>query len=217
MHPDSCTNTHHNVTDLLNRGMDKNTKTWISWERNITFRWEGNITFIWNKNILNLCLRWHILRSYRFVEDVTFKLDVSIPFANFNYVEKNIFCLQFVSDGPNENFPVYALSMCVVMSRFAVFSFLMLRMVESWWKVSAVGLSICQDSVRTCDSRDLLGAAFLPEYYNIFITHFILCFGILSPFEHRLVSSFNSLYKVASSGFSAGGSSSVFFPRCVLF
>ena len=125
-------------------------------------------------------------------------------------VGKNIFCLQFVSDGPNENFLVYALSMCVIMSRFAVFNFLMLRMVESWWKVSAVGVSICQDSVRSCDSRDLLGAAFFPEYCIIFIIHFILCFGILSPFEHRLVWSFNSSDKVASFGFSAGGSFCVF-------
>ena len=37
MHPVSCTNTDHYVTDLVNYGMIKNTKTWISWERNIAF------------------------------------------------------------------------------------------------------------------------------------------------------------------------------------
>ena len=59
MHPVSCTNTHHDVIiDLVN------TKTWISWE------WY--ITFLWNKNILNLCLRWHILRNYHFLAEVTF-------------------------------------------------------------------------------------------------------------------------------------------------
>ena len=46
-------------------GLVKNTITWISWER--------NIIFLWNKKILNLCLRWHILRSYCFVAEVTFK------------------------------------------------------------------------------------------------------------------------------------------------
>ena len=32
-----------------------------------------NITFLQNKKILNLGLRWHILRSYHFVAEVTFK------------------------------------------------------------------------------------------------------------------------------------------------
>ena len=45
MHPASCTNTHHDVTDLLNHGMVKNTKTWVSWE------W--NVTFLWNEKALN--------------------------------------------------------------------------------------------------------------------------------------------------------------------
>ena len=61
----SCTNTHHDVTDSINHGIVKNMKTWISWER--------NIIFLRNKRILNLCLRWHILRSYRFVVEVTFE------------------------------------------------------------------------------------------------------------------------------------------------
>ena len=66
MFPVSCTNSYHDVTDLLNHGMVKNTKNWISWEQ--------NITFLGNKKNCNLYLRWHILRSYHFVADVTFKL-----------------------------------------------------------------------------------------------------------------------------------------------
>ena len=65
MYPVSCANTHHYVTYLVNQWMVKNTKTWISQERNITFPW--------NKKILNLCLRWHILRCYQFTAEVTFK------------------------------------------------------------------------------------------------------------------------------------------------
>ena len=60
----SCTNTHRDVTDSVYHGKVKNTKTWISWER--------NIIFLRNKKILNLYLRWHILSSYRFVAEVTF-------------------------------------------------------------------------------------------------------------------------------------------------
>ena len=66
MHPVWCSNTHRDVTNFVNPGMAKNTKTWISWER--------KIIFVWNKKILNLCLRWHILRSYRFAAGVNFKL-----------------------------------------------------------------------------------------------------------------------------------------------
>ena len=74
----SCTNTHHYVTDLVNHGMVKNTKAWISWER--------NITFLWNKKILNLCLRWHILRSYCFV--------VKVPLMSL-FVVDNLWLLTF--------------------------------------------------------------------------------------------------------------------------
>ena len=49
----------------LNYGVVKNTKILKSWEH--------NITFLQNKKILNLCLRWCILRSYCFVAEVTFK------------------------------------------------------------------------------------------------------------------------------------------------
>ena len=61
-------NTHRGVTDLVNQGMVKNTKTWISWER--------NITFLQNKKFL--CIRWHILRSYHSVTEVTFKFLLSV-------------------------------------------------------------------------------------------------------------------------------------------
>ena len=59
----SWTNTHHGITDLINHGMVKRTKTWISWEQ--------YITYLQNKKIVNLCHRWHILRSL--VVEVTFK------------------------------------------------------------------------------------------------------------------------------------------------
>ena len=65
MHPVLCTNTHHDVTDLVNHGIVKNTKIWISWKQ--------NITFLRNKKFLNLCLKWHSLRTYRFLVGVTFK------------------------------------------------------------------------------------------------------------------------------------------------
>ena len=65
MHLVSCTNTHHDVTDLVNLEMVKNAKSWTSWER--------NITFLQNKKILNMCLRWHISSSHNFVVEVTFK------------------------------------------------------------------------------------------------------------------------------------------------
>ena len=52
------------VTDLVNHGVVRNSKTWVAWE------W--NTIFLLNK-ILNLCLRWHILRSYHYVAEVTFK------------------------------------------------------------------------------------------------------------------------------------------------
>ena len=63
----SCTNTHPEVAELVNHGSVKNTKTWISWERNITFPRD--------KKTLKLCLRWHVLKSYRFATEVTFKVD----------------------------------------------------------------------------------------------------------------------------------------------
>ena len=60
----SCTYTNYETTDLLNHTIVKNTKTLISWEWNVTF---------YKTKILHLCLKWHILRSYRFVADATLK------------------------------------------------------------------------------------------------------------------------------------------------
>ena len=37
MNPVPYTNTHNDMTDLVNHGLVKNTKTWTSWEWNITF------------------------------------------------------------------------------------------------------------------------------------------------------------------------------------
>ena len=81
----SCTNTHRDVTDFINHGIVKNTKTWISWGRNIIFRR--------NKKILNLCLKWDILRSYRFVAEVTFKYHLS--HSEFISVYWRCFCEMF--------------------------------------------------------------------------------------------------------------------------
>ena len=65
MHAVSCTKTHHDVTDLVNYSMVRNTEIWLSWKQNIFFPW--------NKKILNLCPRCHIFRSNRFLAEVTFK------------------------------------------------------------------------------------------------------------------------------------------------
>ena len=45
MHPVSCTNTHQDITELVNPGIVKNTKTWTSGER--------EIPFLQNKKILD--------------------------------------------------------------------------------------------------------------------------------------------------------------------
>ena len=55
IHPVSCTNTYHDVTDFVNHGMIENRKPWICRER--------GITFLWNKQSLNLCLRWSIFEK----------------------------------------------------------------------------------------------------------------------------------------------------------
>ena len=66
MHTVTFSNTHHDVTDLVNLEMVKNAKTWLSWER--------NITFLQNKKIISLSLWWRIVRNYNFVVEVTFKI-----------------------------------------------------------------------------------------------------------------------------------------------
>ena len=61
----SCTNTHCDIIGSVNHGIVKTTKTWISREQ--------NIIFLQNKKILNLYLRWHVLRSHCFVAEIIFK------------------------------------------------------------------------------------------------------------------------------------------------
>ena len=61
MHPVSCTNIHPDVTDLEIHGIVKNTETWVSWERNITFLWKI------------LTSASDVVSDYRFVAEVTFK------------------------------------------------------------------------------------------------------------------------------------------------
>ena len=77
----SCANTHCDITDSVNHGTAKNTKAWISSEQ--------NIIFLRNQKILNLCLSWHILRSYRFVAEVTFKMGGS----NYGHTKNEGFIL----------------------------------------------------------------------------------------------------------------------------
>ena len=88
MHLVSSTNTHRDVTDLVNHGMLKNIKTWISWER--------NIVFLRNIKFLNLCLRWHIWKSYRFVAlnnayEFLYGYIISSLFVYAFYLKKDIF------------------------------------------------------------------------------------------------------------------------------
>ena len=69
MHPVSRTGTHYDVTDLVNCGMVKNTK--------LEYLENGTQLFYEIKKIINLYLRWHVLRSYCFVAEVTFKKIIS--------------------------------------------------------------------------------------------------------------------------------------------
>ena len=65
MHLVSCTNTHHDVTDFVDLGIAKNTKTWISWER--------NITFLGNKKFLTYTSDDTFWEVICFLAEVTFK------------------------------------------------------------------------------------------------------------------------------------------------
>ena len=56
MHPVSSTNTHNDVTDLVNHGMVKNTKAWISWDRKKLLPCVSDYTF-WEIIILYQSLR----------------------------------------------------------------------------------------------------------------------------------------------------------------
>ena len=76
--------------------MVENTKTWISSER--------NIVFLRNKKIVDLCFRWHILRSYRFVAEVTFNVIIIKRLQSYTEVsiriviEKELKLKSFVID-----------------------------------------------------------------------------------------------------------------------
>ena len=65
-------NTHHDVIDLVNHRIVKNTENSISWG------W--NMIFPWSRKISNLCLKWHILRKYCSIAEVTFKSDIFVSF-----------------------------------------------------------------------------------------------------------------------------------------
>ena len=74
--------THHDVTDLVNHGMEK--------YKNLNIlRTEHN--FSTKKKILNLCLGWHILRSYRLVKEVTFTSIIHLSLLLLLSL-KHIFC-----------------------------------------------------------------------------------------------------------------------------
>ena len=78
---------------LLNHGLVKNTRISMSWKQNKT-------------KILNLCIGWHILRSYRFLADVTFnksyKISTQKTFFFFSsssfFFKENFFLLFSVID-----------------------------------------------------------------------------------------------------------------------
>ena len=101
IHPVSCTNTHHDVTDLVNHGIVKNTKTWISWKL--------KLFFLRNKKILNFCLRWHIFRCYRFLAEVTFKYkgcECCLEYTNINddlMLYKCLYCTRNYHNKFNKN------------------------------------------------------------------------------------------------------------------
>ena len=63
MHPVSCTNTNHDVTDLVNERMVKNTKTLISSE--------GNIPFLRNKNFFKGYLSYKMITSQNVPSEVS--------------------------------------------------------------------------------------------------------------------------------------------------
>ena len=65
MQPASYTNTYHDIKNLVNHGIVIKLKN-----LNI-LRTEHK--FAMKQKKFNLCLRWHILRSYHSVAEVTFK------------------------------------------------------------------------------------------------------------------------------------------------
>ena len=120
MHPASCNETHHHVTDLVIHGMVKNTKAWIYWEWNITFL--RNKNDLWN-NLRNklrndLCLRWPILRSYCFVARQTLAHKTQWQFfqmakGKLNYVRAANFSLLVSYRGQSTSFGVEIKAMMI--------------------------------------------------------------------------------------------------------
>ena len=64
MHPVSCTNTNHDVTDLINHG-------WLKIQKLEYLETEHK--FSMKQKALNLCFRCNILTSYNIVVEVIFK------------------------------------------------------------------------------------------------------------------------------------------------
>ena len=81
---------------LLDRQTDRKSdiKRWVPHLKTEKLEYLENKTiFLQNKKILNLCLRWHILRSCCFVVEVTFNirsdLTIYLPIHNMeNHIEK---------------------------------------------------------------------------------------------------------------------------------
>ena len=101
----------HDITDLVNHGLVKNTKHWISWEQ--------NRTFLQKKKILNLCLRCHILRSYCFVAEVTFKVFVIFCYTLLYFIFLLVcsLCL-FISQKPLSVLLILLFKFVVVIFKF---------------------------------------------------------------------------------------------------
>ena len=51
MHSFSCTNTNHDVKDLVNHGIVENTESWSLLKQKKLISWELKLTFLWNKKI----------------------------------------------------------------------------------------------------------------------------------------------------------------------
>ena len=85
MYPVSYSNTHYDITGLVNHKLVKN--TWISWERNTTFHQ--------NKKIFNLCIILYILRNYHFVTKglplILFKLVLLLELFSFTFLDIFLF------------------------------------------------------------------------------------------------------------------------------
>ena len=81
MHPVSWTNTHHGVTDVVN-------KVWLKIQKSKYL--ENGICFTKKLKIkINLCLRSHILRSYSFVAEVTLNISRNLIKGIFRTLSNN--------------------------------------------------------------------------------------------------------------------------------